>query len=65
MVFIRSAIEGAREINHHGVAVEVDDGVTLKENSEPWRYDKDLVSRNEKVQDAALRKVFLNYKVQM
>ena len=51
---IRSAIEEGREINHHGMVVKV--GQDSDEEKEPWEYDKDLVSKDERTQDAALKK---------
>ena len=44
----RSAIDEAREINHHGKAVKVGDDGDIT-------FDKDLVSRDEKKQDKALK----------
>ena len=48
LLFQSSALDDNREINHHGHSVSVGDGEVLS-------FDKDLISRNEKVQDAALK----------
>ena len=52
---LRSAIDEAREVNHHGMVVKV--GQDSDDEKEPWQYNKDLVSKDEKTQDAALRRV--------
>merc|ERR1712147_526542 len=44
---VRSAIDDIREVNHHGEVV------TVGQDSEA--YDKDLVSKDEKIQDAAIK----------
>ena len=30
------------------------------DEKEPWEFDKNLISKDEKIQDAALKKVFTN-----
>ena len=54
LFILRSALDEAREINHHGMSVKVgEDGNEDDDGAET--YDKDLVSRDEKTQDKALR----------
>jgi hypothetical protein len=53
--YLRSAIDDAREVNHHGMVVKV--GQDSEDEQEPWVYDKDLVSKDERTQDAALKNV--------
>ena len=53
--YLRSAIDDAREVNHHDMVVRV--GQDSEDEKEPWAYDKDLVSKDERTQDAALKNV--------
>ena len=57
---VRSALDECREINHHGSTVKVGEGdhddVERKEVMDtPDSYDKNLISVDEKTQDAAMR----------
>ena len=54
LLFQSSALDDNREINHHGHSVSVGDK-DRKVDSAIVSFDKDLISRNEKVQDAALK----------
>ena len=51
-LYARSAIDEAREVNHHGTVVKVGQD---QDEKEEWEYNKDLVSKDEKTQDAALK----------
>jgi len=57
----RSAIEEEREINHHGKSIKVghEDGIDEDNFLPTNNYDKNLVSRDERTQDNALKKVFI------
>ena len=61
-ILSRSAIDEAREINHHGMTVKVggedeDESSSVVDMREYDKevYNKELISRDEKKQDAALR----------
>ena len=65
-VLFRSALDDAREINHHGMTVKVGGGeeeeqeeLTLDgpENA----FDKNLISRDERTQDAAMKYVWFSF----
>ena len=48
----RGVLEEVREINHHGMVVQVGEE---SEEKGAWEYNKDLISKDEKTQDKALR----------
>ena len=48
MITCSSALEESREINHHGKAIKVEEDGNLS-------FDKDLISRDERTQDKALK----------
>ena len=54
LFILRSALDEAREINHHGMSVKVGENDN-EDGAGTEAYDKDLVSRDEKRQDQALR----------
>ena len=51
--YTRSAIDEDREVNHHGTVIKI--GKEDEDEKETWEYDKNLVSKDERTQDAALR----------
>ena len=60
---VRSALDENREINHHGKTVKVGGGdhdddeeeQGEEEKDNPNGFDKNLISRDERTQDAAMR----------
>ena len=55
-MFHRSALDENREINHHGLSVSVG-GKDSQADSTIISFDKNLISRDEKVQNTALKYV--------
>ena len=53
-MFHRSALDENREINHHGLSVSVG-GKDSQADSTIISFDKNLISRDEKVQNTALK----------